>query len=60
MPADAKTTTAVTALFDDAPGIERAYEIAVAQGYAIGAVNVVMSEESRRRLYSDDRAEHSE
>ena len=60
MPSEAKKTTAVTALFEDASGIERAYEIAVAQGYGIGAVNVVMSEESRRRLYADDRVEHSE
>jgi hypothetical protein len=60
MPSDAKETTAVTALFDDSPGVERAYEVAVAHGYEIGDVNVVMSEETRRRLYADDRVEHSE
>lgn len=60
MPSVAKGTTAVTALFDDAPGVERAYEIAAARGYEIGDVNVVMSEETRRRLYADDRVTHTE
>ena len=48
MPSDAKEAkeiTAVTALFDDSPGVERAYEIAAAHGYEIGDVNVVMSDE---------------
>jgi hypothetical protein len=60
MPSDAKEIKAVTALFDDASGVERAYEIAAALGYEIGDVNVVMSEETRRRLYADDRVTHTE
>lgn len=60
MPSDAKEPTAVTALFDDSPGVERAYEIATAHGYEIGDVNVVMSDETRHRLYADDRVAHSQ
>lgn len=60
MPSDAKGATAVTALFDDTPAVEHAIEIAVAQGYEVDDVNVVMSEDTRRRLYADDRVQHSE
>jgi hypothetical protein len=60
MPSDAKETTTVSALFDDPPGVDRAYEIALDHGYEIGDVNVVMSEDTRRRLYLDDRVAHRE
>ncbi len=46
-----KQAVTVTAIFDDPKAIERAYEIAVAHGYEIGDVNVVMSEETRRHYY---------
>jgi hypothetical protein len=45
----------VTGLFRDSAAVERAYEIAVDQGYGIDDVNVVMSDDTRRRYYSDDR-----
>ena len=48
---DPKPTT-VTAVFEGPEAIERAYEVAVARGYEIGDVNVVMSEETRRQYYS--------
>jgi hypothetical protein len=44
----------ITALFDDAESAERAYQACVARGYDIGQVNVVMSEQTRRRLSSSD------
>ncbi len=60
MPPEVKETTTVTALFDDPARVDRAYEIAVERGYEIDDVNVVMSEDTRRRLYADDRVQHSE
>ena len=42
----------VTGVFRNTLQVERAYETAVARGYAIGDVNVVMSEETRHRLYA--------
>ena len=42
----------VTAVFDDAPSVERAYEAAAQRGYAIGDVNVVMADETRRREFA--------
>ena len=43
----------VTAVFNTPEQIESAYQIAVEHGYTIGDVNVVMSEETRRRLYAE-------
>lgn len=43
----------VTGVFRSTPQVERAYEVAVARGYVIGDVNVVMSEETRRRFYGE-------
>jgi hypothetical protein len=46
----------VTGLFADGESAERAYQACVARGYQIGDVNVLMSEETRKRLFSDDSA----
>jgi len=44
----------VTGLFSDGESAERAYQACVERGYDIGAVNVLMSEDTRRQLFSDD------
>jgi len=44
----------VTGLFGDGESAERAYQACDEHGYDIGAVNVVMSEDTRRRFFSDD------
>jgi hypothetical protein len=44
----------VTGLFSDAASAERAYQACVERGYEIGEVNVVMSEDTRQRFFSDD------
>ncbi len=44
----------VTGLFRDGDSAERAYLACVDRGYEIGEVNVVMSEDTRKRLISDD------
>jgi hypothetical protein len=43
----------ITGLFSDGPRAERAYRACLERGYEVGAVNVVMSEDTRRRLVSD-------
>ena len=43
----------VTAVFRTASQVESAYEAAVEHGYKIGDVNVVMSEDTRRQLYTE-------
>ena len=43
----------VTGLFSDGDGAERAYRACVDKGYDIGEVNVVVSEDTRKRLLSD-------
>jgi hypothetical protein len=44
----------ITALFDDGESAERAYQICKERGYDIGEMNVVMAEETRQRLISDN------
>lgn len=44
----------VTALFPEDDSAERAYKACVERGYEIGDVNVVMSDDTRRRLVADD------
>jgi hypothetical protein len=44
----------VTGLFADGESAERAYQACVERGYDIGEVNVLMSEDTRTRLLSDD------
>ena len=45
----------VTGLFRDSESVERAYQSVVKRGYDTGDINVVMSDETRRRYFSDDR-----
>ena len=44
----------ITGLFSNGQSAERAYQACVERGYAVGDVNVVMSEDTRKRLFSDD------
>ena len=44
----------VTGLFSDADSAERAYQACVERGYEIGDVNVVMSEDTRKRFFAAD------
>jgi hypothetical protein len=44
----------ITGLFSDRQSAERAYQACVERGYEIGEVNVLMSEDTRKRLFSDD------
>jgi hypothetical protein len=45
----------VTGLFGDGRSLERAYEIVAARGYGTAEVNVLMSDEARRRYFAEDR-----
>jgi hypothetical protein len=45
----------VTGLFRDSEGVERAYEVVSRRGYDAADVNVVMSDDTRRRYFSDER-----
>jgi hypothetical protein len=45
----------VTGLFRDSKSVERAYQIVAKRGYDTGDINVVMSDDTRRRYFSDDR-----
>jgi hypothetical protein len=45
----------VTGLFADSESVERAYQFVAQRGYDTGDINVVMSDETRRRYFSDDR-----
>lgn len=44
----------VTGLFQDGEGAERAYLACTERGYEIGDVNVLLSEDTRRRFFTDD------
>lgn len=45
----------VTALFGDSASVERAYGAVAERGYDKGDVNVVMSDDTRKKLFSEDR-----
>lgn len=45
----------VTGLFKDSESVERAYEVVSQCGYGTGDINVVMSDDTRRHYFSDDR-----
>jgi len=45
----------VTGLFSDSESVERAYEAATEHGYDKGDVNVVMSDDTRKRYFSEHR-----
>jgi hypothetical protein len=45
----------VTGLFRDSESVERAYQSVAQRGYDKGDINVVMSDDTRKRYFSDDR-----
>jgi hypothetical protein len=45
----------VTGLFRDSESIERAYQVVSQRGYGTGDINVVMSDDTRKRYFSGDR-----
>lgn len=45
----------VTGLFRDSESVERAYEVVSQRDYGTSDINVVMSDDTRRRYFSDDR-----
>jgi hypothetical protein len=45
----------VTGLFKDSESVERAYAVVSQRGYGTADINVVMSDDARRRYFSDDR-----
>ena len=45
----------VTGLFKDSKSVERAYQSVAQRGYDTGDINVVMSDDTRKRYFSDDR-----
>jgi hypothetical protein len=47
----------VTALFKSAEGVERAYNVALSRGYDRDDINLVLSEESRRKHFNVDQVE---
>jgi hypothetical protein len=47
----------VTALFHDASGVERAYDAALSRGYSRDDINLVLSEETRRRHFTTAQVE---
>ena len=47
----------VTALFKNAAGVERAYDTALARGYSRDDINLVLSEQTRRKYFNADQVE---
>ena len=47
----------VTALFKEAAGVERAYNAALSRGYCRNDINLVLSEETRRKCFNADQVE---
>ena len=45
----------VTGLFRDSESVERAYEVVSERDYGTADINVVMSDDTRKRYFSDDR-----
>ena len=50
----------VTGLFRDSESVERAYEVVSERGYGTADINVVMSDDTRKRYFSDDRQINTE
>ena len=50
----------VTGLFRDSESVERAYQSVAQCGYGTSDINVVMSDDTRRRYFSDDRQINTE
>lgn len=51
------TAAIVTALFNDATGVERAYNAALSRGYDRDDINLVLSEDTRRKYFNVDQVE---
>lgn len=47
----------VTAVFNDPSGVERAYEAALSRGYSSDDINLVLSEATRRRHFTEQQVE---
>jgi hypothetical protein len=45
----------VTGLFKDGETVERAYQVLSERGYGTGDINVLMSDDARRRYFAEDR-----
>ena len=45
----------VTGLFRDSESVERAYQCVVQRGYDTGDINVLMSDDTRKQYFADDR-----
>ena len=45
----------VTGLFKDSKSVDRAYQSVAKRGYGTGDINVVMSDDTRKRYFADDR-----
>ena len=56
----ANTTSHLTGLFPDRASAERAYEGAVARGYGADDIDLVMSDETRKRHFGDTAAVKTE
>lgn len=50
----------VTGLFKDSESVERAYQGVSQRGYGTADINVVMSDDTRRRYFSEDRPINTE
>ena len=50
----------VTGLFRDSKSVERAYQSVVKRGYDIGDINLVMSDDTRKKYFPDDRQTKTE
>ena len=59
-PAASGSSKMVTGLFKDSESVERAYEVVSGRDYGTADINVVMSDETRKRYFADDRQINTE
>ena len=57
---DGGNSRMVTGLFRGSESVERAYEVVSQRSYGTADINVLMSDETRRRYFSDDRQVNTE
>ena len=50
----------VTGLFKDSESVERAYEVVTERDYGTADINVVMSDDTRKQYFADDRQINTE
>jgi hypothetical protein len=50
---DTKSTQLLTGLFDDRASVENAYQETLAHGYQPKDINIIMSDETRKRYFAD-------